>query len=138
MHDSLLKAVHGQSPLDQLVDAEDRDRLRSALDSLSEKDRRVLSMRFGIDGKRVHSVAQVANACRLSPQHAEMLITAAKTRLLAAIVSGTASSGSATTSEKPSATTSTTPIESPSPKSSRTEASAKKNGKNAAGSPKTG
>lgn len=78
MHDSLLKAVHGQSPLDQLVDAEDRDRLRSALDSLSEKDRRVLSMRFGIDGKRVHSVAQVANACRLSPQHAEMLITAAK------------------------------------------------------------
>jgi uncharacterized protein YpbB len=130
------QASRDSEPLDLLVEHEERAMLSAGLASLTEKDRRVLSLRFGIDGKRVHTVAQVANACKLPPAHAETVIETSLNRLLAAMLA--AKNGLPTNNEIPSADTSKTPIESHSPKTSHTDHSAKKNGKNGGGSPKTG
>lgn len=129
------QATRDREPLDMLVEQEERSQLSAGLDSLTERDRRVLSLRFGIDGKRVHSVAQVANVCKLPPQHAEMLIESALNRLLAAMIG--AKSDLPTSNATPSVDTSKTPTESHSPRSSRTEVSARKSGKSVGGSPKT-
>lgn len=129
------QATRDREPLDLLVEQEERSQLSAGLASLTEKDRRVLSLRFGIDGKRVHSVAQVANACKLPPALAESLIETSLNRLLAAMLA--AKNGSPTNNVTPSADTLKTPTESPSPKISPIEASAKRNGKSGERSPKT-
>ena len=132
------RAARDLEPLDQLVQAEDLRRINSAFSRLSEKDQRILSMRYGMNGKRVHSVAQVAVTQRISPQHAETIIQGAKSRLLAALANETEESDrSRTSSSESSSNTCETPTTSPSPNSSRTEGSANPSVKNAARSRKT-
>lgn len=127
------RAARELEPLDQLVQAEDLARIGKALSRLSEKDQRILSMRYGMNGKRVHSVAQVAVTQRISPQHAEEVIQGAKSRLLAALANETEQSDRSRTSNGDSSSnTSKTPITSPSPDNSHTGHSPTQNGKNAA------
>lgn len=131
------RAAQTREPLESMVVEEDLARLRIALATLSEKDRRILTMRFGLNGKRVHSSAQVAISQGLPPQHAEMLIGAARARLIAAFVANKDSVSSPKTSGPPSSDTSKTLTTSPSPKVSRTEALPTPNAKSDVRSPKT-
>lgn len=133
------RAARTLEPLEELVQAEDSDRLRKALSSLPEKDQKILSMRYGLNGKRVHTVAQVALTQKISPQHADMIIGAAKERLARAFVNGAETpSDSLTNSEALSSSTSTTPTKSHSPETSRTGASTTPSGKKGERLPRTG
>lgn len=132
------RAARTLEPLEELVQAEDADRLRKALSTLSEKDQRILSMRYGLNGRRVHTVAQVAVTQKISPQHADMIIEAAKDRLAAAFVQGTRTpDNSATHNGHSSSNTSTMPTASHSPATSRTGASTTPNAKKGERSQKT-
>ena len=132
------RAARTLEPLEELVKAEDSARLRRAFSTLSEKDQRILAMRYGLNGKRVHTIAQVAVTQRISPQHADMVIGAARDRLAAAFVQGAETPADSPTSNGPSSSnTSTTHTGSHSPGSSRTGPSATTSGKKGERSQKT-
>src|SRR6185503_2895266 len=55
-------------PLSALIRSESRARVRSALEGLGDRERRVLARRFGLEGERAQTLRELGTELGLSPE----------------------------------------------------------------------
>jgi RNA polymerase primary sigma factor len=72
---------NAENPEEQLIRRETRTRVREAVNDLSSKQRRVIALRFGLDGREPLTLTDIGKAMDLSRERIRQIETQGKNRL---------------------------------------------------------
>jgi RNA polymerase primary sigma factor len=75
-------------PLNALIRSESRARVRSALEGLGDRERRVLARRFGLEGERAQTLRELGTELGLSPEAIRLIEKRATKKMRRALETG--------------------------------------------------